>query len=216
MIQGALFAPSTLEGRAPDGSSRNGSGPLRRIAAVKTLAALAVLALAGAAGIAAVAYVHNRDPYRNLPVYATAPTSAAAAVVAATNGVCVSSDGLGDPPVSAHLWVDPNPSGAKALWLPGLNARPCRAILIDLSPNQARSFAKAVETSRPYPPGIFNCPADDASSVTVFLSYPDHRQAEVVQVRLAGCGGMTAPGRDFREPGGIGLQALGPFPPGWR
>lgn len=175
-----------------------------------------VLALGTAAGIATAAYVHDREPYRNLPVYATAPTSAEAAVVSATNGVCVSSDGLGDLRVSAHLWVDPNPRGGKALWLPGLNARPCRALLVDVSPSQARSFAKAVETSRPFPSGIFNCPADDASGVTVFLSYPDHRQAEVVQVRLTGCGGITAPGRDVREPGGVGLRALGAAPPGWR
>lgn len=156
----------------------------------------------------------HRDPYRHLPVYATAPASVPATAAASQNGVCVSDDGLGDPPSSAHLWVDPNPSGAEALWLPGLNARHCQALLTDLSRSRARSVAQAVMDSRPFPAGNFNCPMDDASGVTVFLTYPDRSRAEVVRVKLAGCGGLTAPGRDLREPGGIGLQALRPFPPG--
>ena len=57
---------------------------------------------------------------------------------------------------------------------------------------------------------------DDASAVTVFLSYPGQADAEVVRVFLTGCGGISAPGRDWRAWSDDALAALEPTPRGWQ
>jgi hypothetical protein len=170
-------------------------------------------------GVASVTFVQHRDS-RPSPVFEVMPTSApaSAAVLRGTGSseTCVSSDGLGHPPRSGRTWVDPRPSGGKALWLPGFNARDCRAVLTRLSTRQAQALASAVEGSSPFPAGAHSCPMDDESSVTAFLTYPGHDEAEVVRVLLSGCGGVTAPGRDIRTRDTGVIAALKPLPDGWR
>jgi hypothetical protein len=163
---------------------------------------------------------HLVDEHKHAPAYAAAPTRAYGAQMEpvrnaprhGARSICSSSDGLGASGGEVRPWLDPHPTGGVALWLPGLNARPCRAVLTALTRSQASAFAVAVDHARPFPSGAWDCAMDDASGVTVFLSYPGRVQAEVVEVALSGCGGLTAPGRSAVE--GAGIGDLGPQPAG--
>lgn len=180
--------------------------------------AVALVAIA-AVGSGTMLYVHHRDALQPLPVLAQVPTTVPAADVRRVGHATIcqvrfSLPGPADPQtVEGQLWVDPDPDGGVALWLPGMNASPCRARLTQLSANQATAFADAVEHSQPVPPGTYNCPADDGAAVDVYLTYGGHDRAEVVQVPLGGCGWIGAPGRDDREAWDV-RDALGPTPKG--
>lgn len=168
----------------------------------------------GAAGLAAARLMHHQElPPK--PFYAAAPLSAPS--YSSPRGGCGASDGLPDrsidTPVTGRLWVDPHPVGGVALWLPGMSSRRCLVVLTRLNTEQAEAFADAVEHAPPPPEGMFSCPNDDGSRVTVFLTYQQQREAEAVRILLSGCGGMSAPGRDGRQPVGV-LAALGKPPKG--
>jgi hypothetical protein len=178
-----------------------------------TMACLIVLV-----AVVAVVLVERGQAATGRPVHATPPSSvpATAAVVKHTGHtrLCTSTDGLGDPSGTGRTWLDRDPTGATLLWLPGFNARPCRAALTHLDASGARALAEAVDSTRPFPNGSFSCPADDESAVTAFLSYR-HARSEVVRIRLAGCGGVHAPARDARWLSDAVRHALGPAPAGW-
>lgn len=165
--------------------------------------------------VGALVVQHLVDEHRHAPEYAAAPTHAYGATMEANkNGhhFCSSSDGLAPSGGDLRPWLDRDPAGGVALWLPGMNARPCRAVLTTLTRSQATAFAEAVDAAKARSSGIYNCPMDDASSVTVFLSYAGQRLAEVVREALLGCGGISAPGRSGIDGGG--LTDLGPQPKG--
>jgi hypothetical protein len=148
------------------------------------------------------------------PVYAAIPTQPAP--VSTSHGLCHGTDGLHDTAGTGQVWVDADPSGAVALWLPGWNDRPCRSVTTRLDATHARALAAAVRSAKPFKPGISNCGADEEASVTVFLTYPGKARAEVVHLALGGCGGVTAPGRDARILPESGYIALRPAPVPWR
>ena len=148
------------------------------------------------------------------PVFATVPLRPAP--VSSADGLCRGTDGLGDPtPGRDRVWVDANPSGATALWLPGLNDRPCVSVTTRLDAAHARALAAAVRSAQPPSPGISNCAADQGASVTVFFTYPGRAKAEVIRLHLGGCGGFSAPRRDLRVLPESGYLALRPAPPPW-
>ncbi len=175
---------------------------------------VAIVAVGTGGAVAAHARAKHHDERSGVPVLAATPT-----VVPHPNdksGVCSASDGLpvqsAETPVGRRLWVGQHPAGGVALWLPGMNSR-CRPVLTRLDAQHAEDFANAVEHASALPQGPFSCPADDNSGVTVFLTYPSQPGAEVVQIGLTGCGGMSAPGRDRRN-ADAALAALGPIPKG--
>lgn len=179
------------------------------------LAAVVLAVAVAGAGTAEAIHRHRVDSH-GAPVLATAPTAAyGARLVSVRNApgrVCIAHDGLAPSGGPLRPRLDPGPTGGVALWLPGMNARPCRAVLTSLSRSQATAFAAAVDAAKTWPSGRYNCPADDASSVSVFLFYAGRPQAEVVREGLAGCISLTAPGRASLE--GAGLDDLGPQPKG--
>ena len=174
-----------------------------------------VIPLLCLATVAAAAYVHHRDA-RHAPVFAILPTSADVAVVQTHHHNCVASDGLAQSKAGGVVWVDRHPTGGRALWLPGANARRCRARLTVLSAGQAADFARAVEQAPPFPPVATSCPMDDGSGVTVYLTYRGRSKAEVVRVGLTGCVSVSAPGRAERELTPLATNALKPFPAAWQ
>lgn len=183
----------------------------------------AFVLVAGFAGTLIVQHVVDERRHAPVVVEEDRAVSAAAPgrpfgarIVANRNGHrwCASSDGLGAAGGDLRPWLDTDPSGGEALWLPGMNSKACRAVLTTLTRQQATAFAAAVDRAKPWPSGTYNCPADDGSSVTVFLSYAGRRGAEVVREALAGCGGISAPGRTTLEGGG--LDDLGAEPRGLR
>jgi len=183
---------------------------------VRAVAAAAILVLGGGS----LLYVHHRDELRPLPVFATVPTTVPATDVRRSGRarICQVHFALPEPfdgrGIDGHLWVGPDPDGGVALWLPGMNASPCRARLTHLSVARATAFADAVERSQPVPAGTYNCPADDGAAVDVYLTYAGQDRAEVIEVPLGGCGWIGAPGRDDREAWDV-WDALRPMPKGF-
>jgi hypothetical protein len=153
------------------------------------------------------------------PVHAALPTRPAH--VSVVHGICRGTDGLGDPnPHRDQVWVDADPSGAVAMWLPGWNDRPCVSVLTRLSATNARELAAAVRAAKP-PRGDISAggPAGGPAgpgSVTIFFTYPGEARAEVVRVFFGVYGGMTAPARDTRVLPDSGYVALRPAPAPWR
>lgn len=170
-----------------------------------------------AAGAVAVVYLHRQHD-RGTPYLTATPERNVLTLTARAAKVCQSSDGLPTPKLdklAPRVWVDPDPVGGLVLWRPGMNARACKARLQHLDRARARAFADAVEKAPLPPTGVVNCPNDDGAGATVFLSYRGKQNAEVVRIALAGCGGLSAPGRLARQTGSA-LTAIGPAPAGIR
>ena len=160
------------------------------------------LALAGAAA-AFVGFVLHEAAAQgagdHAPVHATPPTV----------GACHRGGGAREVH-DGRPWVDADPTGGVAVWRPGMNVHPCHLVKTHLDQRHARLFAQEVRGAEPWPGGSVHCPADDGSLVSVYLTYAD-RADEVVTVGLAGCGGVSAPGRESWR--ADVRAALRPFPP---
>ena len=165
------------------------------------------------AGVALVAGC-GLDP--GTPVFAPVPSHTSAGVRKKPDAgptVCVKpGDGLAPSGGNTRPRVDLDPTGATVLWLPGLNSRPCRTVLTHIGAVRARRLAAEVDRAKPFPRGPIECPADDGSAATVFLTYARRAEAEVVRVGLTGCRSFSAPHRAILEGGGIGM--LGRIPAG--
>ena len=107
-----------------------------------------------------------------------------------TNGPCVLTGG-GRPPGSngsnTPLNVGKNPAFAVVIWVPGLNARPCRAALTRIGKSGARALAGAIDAAPLFPKGTFNCPADDGGAADVYFAYRGAPSVARVWISLAGC-----------------------------
>jgi hypothetical protein len=90
-----------------------------------------------------------------------------------------------------------DPVSAVAVWLPGLNDRPCRARRTVIARAAARRLAADIRRS-PIASGISNCPFDDASAVQVWFRFDGQRDQTVV-VGLRGCTSVWAAGRRPRR-----------------
>lgn len=185
-------------------------------AMVASCVALGVVLATSAGG-----YAYHRAEHHDAavasgrPVFEAVPTRAPATEIV-HHRICSevrAAVGSGPPPAAHGLvWVDPDPVAGVAVWHPGMNTATCRARLTHLSAPQARAFAEAVDRAPAVPAGNYSCPADDASGVTVYLTYPHQRRAEVVGVDLLGCRWIDAPGRAARQ--GVALGVLGKEPAG--
>jgi hypothetical protein len=95
--------------------------------------------------------------------------------------------------------VDKDPNGVTAVWLPGLNQRPCRAQRTSDPASTARRLAHDIRSAPKFPSGDIACPADDGSAVGLYFSVNGDEQPEYVRVALRGCAPVDAPGRSARR-----------------
>lgn len=125
------------------------------------------------------------------------PTRALPAKIAA-NGPCVLVGGRAAPTPGESqtpLEVGSDPLFAVVLWVPGLNARPCRAALTRLDEAEAGALADAINAAPVFPHGTIACPADDGGAADVYLAYDGGASVARVWISLAGCHPVTAQDR---------------------
>ena len=130
------------------------------------------------------------------PVHAAAPHQVP--LMRVENGVCGS---IGRPPVAGAdaepVGIRGDPDSAVAVWMPGLNDRPCRAQRTVVRRAAARRLADGVLTS-PTASGISSCPDDDGSRVQLWFRTGGESDQSVV-VDLRGCNSVWAAGRRSRR-----------------
>ena len=108
----------------------------------------------------------------------------------ASNGPCVLVGGARAPGSNGSnvpLEVARNPDYAVVIWVPGLNARPCRAAMTRIGMSEARSLAGAIDAAPLFPKGTFNCPADDGGAADIYFAYRGASPVARVWISLAGC-----------------------------
>jgi hypothetical protein len=160
------------------------------------------------------------------------PGSAASATVATTtvipaihlrHGVCSvdggssavgPSIGVGaaPPTVSSH------PSGVTVIWLPGLNDKTCRAVLVKGGARRAGALARAIDAARFTPhAATIMCPMDDGTVARLYFSFSHRRPTQRIDADLSGCSWITAPGRGARASSSQFRSAMTALaPPAWR
>jgi hypothetical protein len=152
------------------------------------------------------------------PVHAIPPSVAPSAVRRTGNGSpCIVRRASSDVRPRGLVGVDPHPAGVIAVWLPGMNEHPCRAALTRGNSELARRLAKDIAKAPKWPSGAYNCPSDDGTRAELYFQQPEHAEAELVDVDLAGCKGLDAPGRVARqmtEEFSHDLASIAPVP--WR
>ncbi len=156
-----------------------------------------VIAVVGfGVGLVGVAGPASGDP----PVLAITPRVPPATMLNA-GGVCVVG---GRPSPSAPssvgaVTVSSSPEAVTAVWLPGLNARPCVAEITRGGTMIARALARGVDTAPKVPSGgVYHCPNDDLTEVDLYFSVVAGGSSELVVVDPSGCGFLSAPGRSPR------------------
>ncbi|MEV0407643.1 hypothetical protein [Actinoallomurus sp. NPDC050550] len=133
------------------------------------------------------------------PVRATPPSVAPFASTGTPVGACSAGYEADHERSRGLVSVDARPIGVVAVWLPGMNQRPCRAALTRGNADFARRLATDIRTAPKWPSGAYNCPMDDASGASLYFEQSGTAKAELVDVHLAGCRGIGAPGRSSRE-----------------
>jgi hypothetical protein len=103
------------------------------------------------------------------------------------------------PQLAGGPAVDADPVGVTAIWLPGLNQRPCRWSAAVGGATVAGRLASDIAAAPRFLSGTF-CPNDDGSAVDLYFRYADRRGLEDVTVGLRGC-------QVVRVPGGPDLRA---------
>jgi hypothetical protein len=93
--------------------------------------------------------------------------------------------------------IEGDPVSAVAVWLPGMNDRPCHAMRTAIGGVAARRLADDVRSS-PTASGVSNCPDDDARGVQIWFHFAGGRD-ETVVVGLRGCNSVWASGRRPRR-----------------
>lgn len=91
-----------------------------------------------------------------------------------------------------------HPSAVVVVWLPALGQEPCRTALTRGDAATARRLAGDVMAASKFPSGTFNCPNDSGIGARLYFSHGGGT-ADLVELRLAGCRGISAPGRSARE-----------------
>jgi hypothetical protein len=133
------------------------------------------------------------------PVRVTPPSVAPSASARTPVGACTVGRGAGHKRNSGLVSVDTHPTGVVAVWLPGMNQHPCRAALTRGNADLARQLAADIRRAPKWPSGTYNCPMDDATGARLYFEQSGTTKAELVDVSLAGCSGIGAPGRSRRQ-----------------
>ena len=122
------------------------------------------------------------------------PSKAPPATIMA-NGACILAGSKGAPTSNGSrttLEVRTNPRFARVIWVPGLNARPCRAVLSRLGRGEADALATAIDAAPLFPTGTIACPNDDGGAADVYFSYRTAPSVARVWISLAGCRPIAA------------------------
>jgi hypothetical protein len=82
--------------------------------------------------------------------------------------------------------VPARPTGVTVQWLPGMNQRPCRTVVGHYDAELAGRLAADLRHAPRFPRGIFSCPMDDASAVSLSFIPAAGGPARVI-VGLRGC-----------------------------
>lgn len=134
------------------------------------------------------------------PVRGTPPSVAPSASTRTPVGACTAAGrDAGYKRNQELVSVDAHPTGVIAVWLPGMNQHPCRAALTRGNADLARQLATDIRTAPKWPSGIYHCPMDDATGARLYFEQSKTTKAELVDVGLAGCRGIGAPGRSERQ-----------------
>ena len=121
------------------------------------------------------------------------------AVAHRTGAVCRSPTPPSAPAAGKLVWVDPDPSGATAVWQPGLNNKVCHTLVTSVDRSRAAVIARRIDASKPPPDGTVSCPNDDGTRVDLYFAYAGSTRQQLAVVTLTGCAAVFAPGRDARS-----------------
>lgn len=97
-----------------------------------------------------------------------------------------------------RVTVDSHPQSVAATWLPGLNAKICRPVIIRSGQAIAILLADDLRHAPAFPSGRIHCPNDDGSAVQLSFAYTG-RAPEVVLMGLTGCARTLASGMPARQ-----------------
>ncbi|MBO1753773.1 hypothetical protein [Allobranchiibius sp. CTAmp26] len=163
--------------------------------------------LALVAGIAAWVIVQN-NRHEGHAVAFVAPYDAHRAEAPHRTGAgCFSPRTPSAPEAGKLVWVDPDPTGATAVWQPGLNNKVCHILVTRVDRTQATAIARQIDASKPFPDGPISCPMDDGTRVDLYFAYAGSTRQQMAVVTLTGCAEVFAPGRDARlAPGLDGIE----------
>ena len=117
------------------------------------------------------------------------PTEAPQARIVST-GPCLVVGSKGPPAINGSrtpLEIGASPRSAVVIWVPGMNARPCRAELTRLGKTQSRALAIAIDAAPLFPSGVLSCPAYDGGAADVYFAYRGTPSVVNVWISLAGC-----------------------------
>jgi hypothetical protein len=115
-------------------------------------------------------------------------------------GVCEVSGGTMTAPGFVPPSASPHPSAVDVVWLPGLNDRTCRAVLVKGGGRIASLLAQDIDSARFVPNDAgYSCPIEDGASARMYFSYGHRRVPQRIDALFGGCGWITAPDKGTRE-----------------
>jgi hypothetical protein len=171
----------------------------------------ALAAVAAGTGLA----LANTGSSHGAPVFAAAPTRPPV-TTRTDGGPCVTHQTEHTGSAEGLVWVQPDPTGAVTIWVPGLNSRACEARRVVSGKAVAIRLAEGIDHSSKVSGDEYACPADDASRVSIYLTYAGGRD-EQVDVSLTGCRWLEAPRRGARWIDNEVSETLRAIaPPPWR
>jgi hypothetical protein len=115
------------------------------------------------------------------------------------NGVCVVVGGVATGTGGTPVTVPLHPSGVETVWLPGLNDKVCKAVLVKGSAAVASDLARDIDAAPVVANGDeYMCPNDDGAAARLYFTYGGHHPAQRVDAQLSGCRWITAPDNGTR------------------
>lgn len=141
----------------------------------------------------------------------SAPPSATTRSYAGGAHACITPRTSSDDREKGLVSVGRHPSAVVVVWLPGLGQEPCRTALTRGDAATARRLAEDVMKAPKFPSGTFNCPNDSGIGARLYLGHDG--TADLVDLRLSGCRGISAPGRASREMTDRLVRDLAPIAP---
>jgi hypothetical protein len=148
------------------------------------------------------------------PVRAVPPPVAPSATTRSYAGgghACFTPETSPDGRKKGLVSVGRHPSTVVVVWLPELGQEPCRTALTRGNAATARRLAEDVMKAPKFPSGTFNCPNDSGIGARLYFGHDG--TADLADLRLSGCRGISAPGRAAREMTGRLARDLAPIAP---
>jgi hypothetical protein len=103
---------------------------------------------------------------------------------------------FGNTPPSAST----HPTGAEVVWIPVLNDKACKPVLVRGTARIASALARDIDHAPMIPPhAVYCCPMDGGSGVRMYSTYRHHRAAQRIDASLTGCAWISGPGNGPRS-----------------